>query len=141
MRQTQSLREDDINLILTEIAKSDNILLYSKNELITLLDRRRVFLFYDVQKLIGLSAYKEINKDWVELALLLVVSQYRNQGYGTRIYKDLLQYLREKIYIVVHGIPLFRIGFKMTALKRCHSISYQKRSLYIYLRQKLDSIS
>ena len=94
MRQTQSIREEDINLIQTEIAKSDNIFSYSKDELIALLNKKTALVLYDIEKLIGLSAYKEINKDWVEIALLLVVSQYRNRGYGKELYKNLLQFLR-----------------------------------------------
>ncbi len=91
-----SLQKEDINLILKEIAQSNNILSYSKKEVLVLLNGKTTFFFYDKKELMGLSAYKKINKDWVELALLLVVSQYRKQGYGKKIYKELLEHLKER---------------------------------------------
>ena len=126
------MKEEDINLVLTEIAKSNNIFSYSKNELLALLKRKTLFVLYDEQKLIGLSAYKEINKDWVELALLLVVSRYRNQGYGKRIAKELFQRLQGRNVYCCSRNPIVQNWLLGNGFKE---ISFYKlpREIIVYL--------
>ncbi len=137
MEQNQNIQNKDVGLVLTEIAKSNNIFSYSRKELITLLNNKTVLVFYNTKKLIGLSAYENINKNWVELALLLVISQYRNQGYGKKLYEELLQLLEGKNVYCCSRNPVVQKWLKEDNFEEVSFYKLPKEVVFYLIRKKI----
>lgn len=95
MEITKRLKnEKDLDIILKEISESDNILSYSKKEWLAL--DNNVFYGYLDNKIVGVAVIKEMRNNWVEISPLLVLKEFRNEGYGKELAQYLLPYLKDK---------------------------------------------
>jgi N-acetylglutamate synthase-like GNAT family acetyltransferase len=88
--------EKDLEIILEEISQSDGIISLSKKELLSLLEKETIFFGYIDNQLIGLTAFKPINNDWLELSLLLVLKAFRDKGYGKQLSDHIFQVCKDK---------------------------------------------
>jgi hypothetical protein len=89
------LLDNDIDLILKEISKTDNVLSYSKKELLRAVNEGIVSIIKNDNEIIGLSIHKNINYKWTELSLLLIFSKYRRKGHGQKTYNETRNLLKD----------------------------------------------
>jgi GNAT superfamily N-acetyltransferase len=78
------LNQDEIDLVIDEIKKTANITGYTKNEWINF---DTIFIAYWENNFAGVCVNLSINKQWDELAVLLVLPNFRGNGIGHLLFK------------------------------------------------------
>jgi N-acetylglutamate synthase-like GNAT family acetyltransferase len=89
-------QKTDILKIIREINSSENILNYRESEIEHLFRNNNAFGAYLDNKLCGIIAFKEINNNFVEFALILTLEGSRGKGVGLAMYNYMMELLKDR---------------------------------------------
>ena len=117
----RKLTLQEAEIISREISHTNNIIGYKAAELTNF---PNTFVAISNSKLVGISTYVEL-KDWIDRKILIILEEYRGQGYGRKLFDYSIaqtRKLNKSTYTVTRNPAIVKLleekGFKRTNLFR-----------------------
>ncbi|GEM_PF-3473416 len=90
------------------------------------------------KELAGLAAHKDFGKNWAEFATLIILSKFRGQGLGKRLWQETLHQLSYKNIFVISANPIVKNRMALSDNFRQRTFWQLPRTVQGYfIRQKV----
>ena len=83
-----------------------------------MIEKETIFFGYIDNQLIGLTAFKTINNNWLELSLILVLKEFRNKGYGKQLSEFAFNQCKDRKIYTSSRNPITQKWFQEKGFKK-----------------------